>query len=248
VRARRTERLAALAALAFAAAACAGGAPGDADPIPPWARRPPPGCAVGLSGPTLEPGDALRRARRGAREALAEHVLPMRVESAWRDGRRPRERTRHTTRGNLRGARVVALRAQSDRLWALACLPGAAGPARRGPVAPPPYPDWVLDVPSGRRCELGVGGPTRDPADRARRALADGRRALAEAGELRVRRQVLDDGRGAARVRADSSASDAAAARAAARAVLEQTWTDARGRGPQRRPDVLYARGGISPA
>lgn len=273
------------AAVGLAAALAAACASPPADPLagapaagrrdagalsaPAWALRPPAGCAAGLSGPTLRPGGALRRARRAARLALAEQTLGVRIESRWRDAagaRPPVERTRQTIRGLLRDARIVALerapepaartrrarREPGSRLglvWALACLPGRGlPPAARASATQ--LPAWLLHLPGERQaaCELGVAGPTRDPADQRAAALADGRRALADAQALRVHRRLEDDGRHGARVRGGAEPDERARAHAAARARLEQTWTDATGTGPLRWPGVLYARVCLSPA
>ena len=43
----------------------------EAPGVPDWLRRPRSGCAVGLSGPTLEPKDAVAAAREDARRRLA---------------------------------------------------------------------------------------------------------------------------------------------------------------------------------
>ena len=76
-------------------------------------------------------------------------------------------------------------------------------------IRPPPYPEWVLQVPRqpGRVCALGVAGPTRDPRNQPRACLSDAQTHLAQALETRVYAEWKDDGRGLARVTSDMQAS-----------------------------------------
>lgn len=236
--------------LAGALLACAGtpGPPGHAG-APHWALRPPPGCASGHSGPTLDPGDAIRQARVDALESLAATWLGVRVVSELRLGPHGlREWTLQETRGTLAHSRIVALAAGRDRavsgdrplreVFALACpadLPAAVS-ARRG------APGWLLDVPSDARriCVPAVGGPTRRPARQHAAALRDGRRALAQALEIRILQRSFDDRRGPLRVASQSEASARAVVLAAAVDGLEASWLDEGGSGPLHLPGVLY--------
>ncbi len=56
----------------------AGGRPSSCPPAPEWLNEQPAGCALGLSGPTLHPADAIVYAQEEARDALAARTL-----SAW---------------------------------------------------------------------------------------------------------------------------------------------------------------------
>lgn len=221
---------------------------------PEWLGRPPRGCAAGHSGPTLDPGDAIRQARRSALEQLAAQQLGVRVESELRLDARGwvSEATTQEVYGILGESRIVAMtsRAAGGRrpgssaqpplreLYALACRADAA----RARLPKRAHPDWLLDVPSDpmRICVLGVGGPTRHPDRQRDAALRDGRSALAEALETLVHRHMLDDGRSYARVRSSGGATARAAALASAVESLDEEWVDESGQGPLATPGVVY--------
>jgi hypothetical protein len=230
--------------------ACAGSAPAPTGPDElAWVSRPPPGCAAGVSGPTLDPGHAIRQARTRALENLAAGILGVDVESELRFGDGGvSEITRQQIDGVIANSRIVAMRsprrsgdADSDALrpvYALACREDtdAAG------IAEPDYPRWILNTPSGRDriCVMGVGGPTRRPGQQDEAALRDGRRALAKALEIHVRQVSLDNGLGLAHMASESEATERARALAEAVEALDEEWLDEDGRGPLVLPGVVY--------
>jgi len=221
---------------------------------PRWLAEPPPGCAAGFSGPTLDPGDAIRQARRSALDSLAAERLGVRVDSELMLGARGvlGEHTAQEVYGVLSESRIVAMDSLQVRsraaaphpppplreVYALACpanVPTRGVPSQR-------HPDWVLGAPFDpeRICVLGIGGPTRDPDDQQAAALRDGQRALAGALESLIERRVLDDGQGHARVLSRSSATNRALALADAVPSLEESWRDTRGRGPLATAGIVY--------
>jgi hypothetical protein len=246
------------ALLACAAPASQPGARADAPSTtagpPLWLIEPPPGCAAGFSGPTLDPGDAIRQARRSALESLAAERLGVRVDSELTIGARGilGEHTAQEVYGVLSESRIVAMESREVRsraapthprpplreVYALACPADVPTPG----VSSQRHPEWVLDAPfePQRICVLGVGGPTRNPDDQQAAALRDGRRALAGALETLIERRVLDDGQGHARVVSRSVATDRALVLADAIPSLDESWLDTRGRGPIATPGLVY--------
>lgn len=223
---------------------------------PAWIAHPPAGCALGGSGPTLDPGDAIRKARLRAFEQLAATTLGVDIDSTlYLHARREAgdvgwafELTRHRIDGLLADSRLVAMavapRHAADRrpeLLALACRPGA-GPL--GDAADPAssWPAWVLAPPRapGRVCVTAVGGPTWSPEHRAAAALRDGRETLALALEAHIRRRTLDTGRGPLRSASATTATERARRRAAQVEGLAASWPDETGQGPLALRGVLY--------
>ena len=242
---------------ALLSCATAGGNPGersrDARRAPDrraaWLPAPPAGCAVGLSGPTLDPGDAIRQARSSALENLAAQLLGVRVESELRiSAEAVTEFTRQDISGVMALSRIVAMDSDSDpdarsrhelrEVYALACPAEIATPH----IPRPGFPDWILDIPSepDRICVPGVGGPTHDPRSQPDAALRDGRNALAHALESQIRQQSVDDGRRLPRLRSQTQSTERARAVAEAVDRLSESWLDRDGRGPLRIPGVLY--------
>jgi hypothetical protein len=214
-----------------------------------WIENPPTGCALGSSGPTLNPRDAIRYARLSAIEALAADSLTVEVQSISGDGPAgPFEISAQALSGTLADARVMALWAETDpsqgirsrmrQVFALACWPDAS-PSELPKRA---YPDWLLD-PSweeGRICAVGIAGPTWESEDQAPNALRDARMALAVALESRIEKRIFDKGRGVARIARQVDPSPAALARAATAESLVREWYDEAGTGPVGLPGVLY--------
>ena len=242
----------AAALLGLAACAVSGPAPGATDrTLARWANAPPEGCAVGASGPTLNPRHAIRAARLAAIEALAAESLEVDVQSISGEGPDGSfEIAAQALSGSLEDARVVAVWADVEpgttprsrprvrRVHALACWPDAE--PRDLPA--PDHPAWLLDPPerAGRICAIGVAGPTRKSAAQSESALRDARRALAVAIESRIEKRIFDDGRGVARIARRVEASAAARDRAAEADALEREWLDEDGTGPLGLPGVLY--------
>jgi len=218
-------------------------------PVVAWVDAPPSRCAVGSSGPTLNPRNAIRYARVAAIEALAAGSLSVDVQSITGSGARGDfEMTTQSLSGVLADARIAALwaetnpgmkgRARVRQVYALACFPDAdlAG------LSDPAYPRWLIEAPSGegRVCATGIAGPTWKVEDQARSALGDARLALAIALESRIEKRVFDDGRGVARMAREVEPSRAALRRAAGAESLEEEWLDADGEGPLGLRGVLY--------
>jgi len=215
-----------------------------------WVDLPPDGCAVGSSGPTLNPRNSIRYARLAAVEALAADSLAIDIQSVAGigPGGSGFEISAQALSGTLADARVVALWADIDpsqgprsrlrQVFALACWPDAS---LRG-VPSPDYPIWLLNPPTddGRVCAAGIAGPTWRSGDQAPSALRDGRLALAVALESRVEMRIFDDGRGVARIAREVEPSAAALSRAAAADALVESWLDEEGTGPLGLPGVLY--------
>jgi len=213
----------------------------------------PPGCAIGFSGPTLDPGDAVRGARRDALSALASgdagavvHIESELLVSAG--GQRGGEFTKQDISGAIRSARIVAMwveRAENEHLptrerhvYAMACARGAAAAG----LTDPTVPAWILNLPDDgtRACALGIGGPTRNPSDQPDAALRDGRRALASALGSDLETRIIDTGAHRALIASDLQTTERARTRAAAVSELDAAWQDAEGNGPLGLEQTLY--------
>ena len=221
----------------------------ESETLTEWTRNPPSGCAVGSSGPTLNPRDSSRFARLSAIEALAANSLAIDVQTisgVGPDG--AFEIAAQALSGSLANARLVALWADVDRgdgfghrveqVYALACWPDAS--VRDLPE--PAYPSWLLQPRSdaGEICATGIAGPTWNHDEQRDSALRDARLALAVALESRVEKRIFDDGRGVARIARRIEPSASALARAAEATELEGDWYDEAGVGPVGLPGVLY--------
>lgn len=240
----------------FWLAACAASGPGTgassgaADrSIPEWIEHPPARCAVGSSGPTLNPRNAIRHARISAIEALAGDSLSVDVQTISGEGPDGTfEIAAQALSGTLADARVVAVWADVStdkgssrrirQVYSLACWPDAS---MRG-LPDPDYPSWLLDPPasSGRICATGIAGPTWNPDDQSRSALADARLAIAIAIESRIEKRIFDNGRGAAKIARQVEPSTSALSRAETARELDREWMDEAGTGPIGLPGVLY--------
>jgi hypothetical protein len=237
-------------------ALCACGAPpplqDSKPPVASWTKSAPEGCAIGFSGPTLDPGDALRYARLSALTELVSghasttvHVESELLSSAG--GQRGGEFTLQEIAGTLRDAKIVAMWAESSEdehtqtyerhVYALACARGAAA----GGLTDPTLPAWILNLPDDgfRACALGVGGPTRDPRDQPDAALRDARRALASTLESELEARIIDTGRRPL-IASELQATERALARAEAVTALDDEWLDAAGSGPLGLKATLY--------
>ena len=253
---RSIKQVAFLFGLAACFVSCTGVPGGDAAteprsrrPLAGWIEAPPSGCALGSSGPTLNPRNAIRYARASAIEALAGDQLEVDVQTVTGTGTRGDfEMTTQSLSGRLENARIVAVfadtlagapdRSRVRQVYALGCWPQAD----LGALSTPAYPSWLIRPNSepGRICATGLSGPTRSAADQPENALRDARLALAIALESRIEKRIVDDGRGVARIARETEPSKNALARAAAAEGLEEEWLDLRGEGPVGLPEVLY--------
>lgn len=251
---RNHEWAASLLGLAACLVSCAGNGV-SSDPVATsrgivaWVEAPPAGCAVGASGPTLNPRNAIRHARLSAIESLAAGSLEVDVQTISGTGSRGSfEVSAQALSGTLENARIVALWADTEsvgetrsrlrQVYALACWPDAslAGLPR------PDFPHWLIEPPAepGEICATGIAGPTWKSEDQSASALRDARLALAIALESRIEKRIYDDGRGAARMARQIDPSIAALERAAAAERLDREWLDVEGTGPVGLPGVLY--------
>lgn len=209
----------------------------------------PPGCAVGSSGPTLNPRNSIRNARLAAIESLAADSLEVDVQTIAGYGPNGAfEIAAQALSGTLSNARVLALWAQVDhangnrrrvrQVFALACWPEASAPD----LPQPEYPGWLIDPPrdTTRICAAGIAGPTRKKTQQSAAALRDARLALAVALESRIEKRIFDDGHGVAKMARQIDPSPAAIARASEAEGLEKEWYDENGGGPVGLPGVLY--------
>ena len=224
------------------------------EPVPSWLQMAPNGCAIGFSGPTLNPGDAVRYARRDSLRQLAvtDTSALVHVESelyvAGSRQQRGGEFTRQEIEAAVRDSRIVALWAERTRdprsmtkvrhVYAMACHPGAE-PAG---LDDPGFPSWLLNLPDrdGEICAIGVGGLTYDPRDQEPGTLGDGRNALAEALDSRLHQIIIDTGEGNPRVASELATTEAARARAESAEELDEQWSDQQGNGPLGLKGVLY--------
>jgi hypothetical protein len=254
---RRTCTALASASAVFACLAlgCLGDAPATGtEPTPSWLQTAPDGCAIGFSGPTLNPGDAVRYARRAALRQLAagHETTRVHVESellvTGSNKQRGGEYTRQEVEGTLRDSRIVAMWSERTRdprsetrvrhVYAMACQEGTEPPG----VVEPPFPTWLLNLPprDGEICAIGVGGPTYDPRDQEPGTLRDGRRALAAALESRLHQIIIDTGERNPRVQSELATTEAALERADSAEELDESWSDQHGDGPLGLKGVLY--------
>ncbi|MCR9092763.1 MAG: hypothetical protein NXI30_00965 [bacterium] len=218
-------------------------------PVAAWVDQPPVRCAVGSSGPTLNPRNAIRYSRVAAIDALAAGSLSVDVQSITGTGSRGEfEMTTQSLSGVLADARIAALwaetnpgmqgRARLRQVHALACFPDAD----LSGLPDLEYPRWLIEAPSAaeRVCATGISGPTWKAEDQEASALGDARLALAIALESRIEKRVFDDGRGVARMAREIDPSPSALRRAAGAEALEERWLDEDGEGPLGLPGVLY--------
>jgi hypothetical protein len=216
-----------------------------------WTKAPPDGCAVGSSGPTLNPRDSIRHARLSAIETLASDSLAVDIQTISGTGPDGTfEIAAQALSGSLENARIVALWAyvepaggfgsgpQLRQVYALACWPDAAARDVKGPN----YPVWLLEPPRNDRqiCAAGIAGPTWKKAEQKASALRDARLALAVALESQIEKRVYDDGHGVAKIARKIDPSASAIARAETAGELDREWYDEVGRGPIGLPNVLY--------
>jgi len=238
------------ALLAFALTGCGSRAPLADEP---WTRAQgalPVGCALGVSGPTIDPGDALVHARADALANLAAGApgARVRLESTQvvRAGPEARYRSvmRQHLKGRLVGARIV--RAWTDRegqgpatiapaVYAIACAADAAGRF-------PPWPgfDAVTDDAS-RPCAWGFAGPTI-VSDQEQQAFADARRRLALLLAADIESILVDFDLSDVHAWSRVATPDEVQAQVDASATLDGSVRDEGGTGPLGIANVVYAR------
>jgi hypothetical protein len=201
----------------------------------------------------LNPGDAIRGARRNALTQLAAgdasttaHITSELFVTGG--NMRGGEFSHQDILGSVRDSQIVGMWAKLTpdpgsttrvrHVYATACRRGSRPPE----LPDPAFPAWLLDLPESltRACALGVGGPTLDPRDQYRAALRDGRQALAAALESRLHQIIIDTGRANPRVASQLETTRRALARAATAETLRDVWRDETGTGPLGLSEVLY--------
>lgn len=223
--------------------------PGAHEESPSWTRATSAGCAPGFSGPTLNPGDAIRYAQAHALGEFAEaqgvHIASIAID----DGRDVRSVATYVSEAVLANVRVVAVETQrTGRLddatarvtHALACRLGSEV-GMRGTNAP----EWVLDprgaAGRGELCAVGISGPTLDPKDAPKNAARDAARALASVRSVLVSRAAADiDMRAYVILKSDARVSEEAIEAALAASHDRETWFDAEGLGPLALPGTTF--------
>jgi hypothetical protein len=223
--------------------------PGARDESPAWTRATIAGCAPGYSGPTLNPGDAIRYAQAHALGEFAEaqgvHVSSVSLD----DGREVRSVATYVSEATLANVRVVAVETQRTGraddptarvTHALACRVGSEGGAR-GTNAP----EWVLDPRSAARagelCAVGISGPTLDAKDAPKNAARDAARALASVRSVLVSRAAADyDLRAYVILKSEARVPEEAVDAMLAASQERDQWLDADGTGPLALPGATF--------
>jgi hypothetical protein len=223
--------------------------PGARDESPAWARAMIPGCAPGFSGPTLNPGDAIRYAQAHALGEFAE-AQGVRVASvSLDDGHGVRSVATYVSEATLANVRVVAVETQRTGraddptarvTHALACRVGSEGGAR-GTNAPA----WVIDprgaARPGELCAVGISGPTLDAKDAPTNAARDASRALASVRSVLVSRAAADyDLEAYVILKSEAHVPEEAIDAMLAASQQRELWLDAEGTGPLALPGATF--------
>jgi hypothetical protein len=208
------------------------------------------GCASGFSGPTLNPGDAIRFAQAHALGEFAE-AAGVRVASvSVDDGREVRSVATYVSEAVLENVRVVAVETQRTGraddptarvTHALACRVGAEHGVRGSNA-----PAWALDPRTaagpGELCAVGISGPTLEAEDAKRNAARDAARALAAVRSVLVSRAAVDyDLRSYVILKSDARVTEEAVDAMLAASQSRESWFDAEGRGPLALPGTTFA-------
>ena len=223
--------------------------PGARDESPSWAARAMKNCGTGYSGPTMNPGDAIRQAQAAALGSFAEaegvHVETVTVDT----GDHVSSVSTLVSEAVLKNVRVVAVETQrtgrSDDAaarvtHALACRVGSepSGLVRNAPA-------WVID-PRGAAgatevCAVGISGPTLEPSDAQILANRDGARALAAIRSVNVKRTSADySNEYYVILRSDAEVPESAVEDALQSSKEREHWVDDEGRGPLALPRSTF--------
>jgi|GEM_PF-4273606 len=214
--------------------------------LPHWSKNPPAGCAIGISGPTLNPGDALRYAKRNARINLVTSVSDVHIQSVtYDDGDMILEKTSQQMDSMLKDSVIVGLESISNNgsgygaeVHAMACFNEHSTQIRKNSSVP----DWVFNASDvyGDLCVVAVAGPTMFAKDQKPAAEKDGARALAESLEMRIVEKLEDDGKGVVELYSKANVSPELIEHCAGKMKVKQEWKDEEGSGPVKIKDVLY--------
>lgn len=223
--------------------------PGAREESPAWTTRTVSGCATGYSGPTLNPGDAIRHAQAAALGEFAEAQGVRIANVSVDDGREVHSLATYVTEAVLANVRVVAIETQRTGraddptarvTHSLACRVGHEL-AVRGTNAP----EWVLDPRSAARagelCAVGISGPTFDPNEAPIFAGRDAARAIASVRQVLVSRATADvDLRSFVILRSDAAVPEETVTSVLAASEERGRWIDEEGRGPLALPRTTF--------
>jgi hypothetical protein len=222
---------------------------GARDESPAWTRRVTAGCGTGYSGPTLNPGDAIRNAQAAALGEFAEaqgvHISSLTVD----DGFHVRSVATYVSEAAIANVRVVAIETQRTGRYddatarvthAIACRIGS-----EPSVAAHNAPAWVIDprgaAKRGELCAVGLSGPTLDAADAPTFASRDAARALASVRHVLVSRSAADiDMTSYVILRSEAQVPDDAVDAMVAQSQERDRWVDDEGRGPLALPKTTF--------
>ncbi len=223
--------------------------PGARDESPDWTRHTIRGCGTGFSGPTLNPGDAIRNAQAAALGEFAE-AQGVRIQSLdFDDGASVHSVATFVSEAVLANVRVLAVETQrtgrSDDATArvthaIACRIGSEPSLPRGSS-----PRWVIDPRSAagqnELCAVGLSGPTFDKDDAPAFASRDAARALASVRRVLVSHAAADiDMTSYVVLRSDASVPDDAVDAMVAQSQERERWLDDDGLGPLALPKTTF--------
>ena len=205
----------------------------------------PPECVMGDSGPTLNPGDAYRKARENALFALAEARLGVHIVSEYRETSSGyiQLRTEQTLRGLVREAKIVSVWSSTNDsrceiVHAVAC-PAESSVQN---TASKNVPLWLFDFPTAGNeiCTLGMAGPTLDPNDQDEQARRDAILNLSQSLEMTVNERLIDNGRTVVTVQRSHTVSPQTEAYVQEKVEIRENWSDEDGKGPLGRRGMIY--------
>lgn len=151
----------------------------DCGSPPKWLNDPGDSCAIGTSGPTLNPTNSLYQAENDARVALVSAIMGVEIKSALVYGEKTRIVDFTTVDGTVPG---LATR----QFWTDQC---GDGPLKTKQVV---YVQACIET-RGTDCTFGVSGPTLEEDDARTNAEEDAKLRIAEARSVRVQSATLVD-------------------------------------------------------
>lgn len=228
-------------------------APVNANPKPSWASFDfkVKGCALGHSGPTVNPGDSMRNAMEVARQELAAQKLKARiVDFNDINTKDATEYNFQEIEGMLENTAIVASHTDgrpddphflTRESYALACMQGQE--ARVSGGLNKAVPEWVRTYhppANGEVCVLGISGPTMNSWDQEKYALRNGAEALVRMRSVHVYSAMSTEGDQVMAWNHAEEIGDGAIEAQLAGAKIKEKWADTKGQGPYRLPGVLY--------
>lgn len=208
-------------------------------------------CALGHSGPTVNPGDSMRNAMEVARQELAAQKLNARIVDFNDINKQDAtEYNFQEIEGMLENTAIVASHTDgrpddphflTRESYALACLQGRE--ARVSGSLNKAVPEWirVYQPPKGGQvCALGISGPTLNAWDQEKYALRNGAEALVRMRSVHVYSAMSTEGDQVMAWNHAEEIQDGDIEAQLASAKVTQKWADPKGLGPYRLPGVLY--------